>query len=144
MSVSGDLAIAGMAALLLIATHGGAYFWGKGAAERAHALEAAGDSVAGAGANAEVAGQVNEASGRLGQAGVRTATEAADARREIERYAAAAPAPGRVGGGALVDPGLSRDLLCRIERLRSIAEGPACRDAAAHRPVPGAADGRGV
>lgn len=143
MSLRIYLIAAACGAAALSATHGAAYLMGRASVIQREALSDARDTAAAGEANAHVGARVNEAGGRLGQAGMRTAQEAADARREIERHAAPAQA-GTVGAGALVDPGLSRPLLCRIERLRGNAEGPACADAAAHRAEPGAEDGRGV
>lgn len=52
-----------------------------------------------------------------------------DGRRQIQNHTAA-PAPGTVGRGALVDPGIGQPLLCRVERLRNEAPSEACGRAA--------------
>jgi hypothetical protein len=78
--------------------------------------------------NTTIATDAGQASSDFGDLQLRTRTEAADGRREIERHSAL-PAQGTVGAGALVDPGLGVAVLCRIERLRALPASAQCHPA---------------
>ncbi len=77
-------------------------------------------------ANANVNAASAAAASDFSDLQLRTRTEAYDARRDIAN--APAPAEGRVGADALVDPALGRAVVCRIERLRGEVS-PQCRPA---------------
>lgn len=117
----------------LAATHSAAYFVGRSHQAAQEALSDARDERAANTANARTQDAVSEAGGRHATNAIRLGREAANARLELETFDGA-PAPGTVGSDARIDPGVGRPLLCRIERLRSVSDGPACADAAAHQP----------
>lgn len=116
-------------AALFASMFGCAWLGGRNAAETERRIEDA-DFAADVAASGKLVSDA-AAAAAADQSGLelRLRTEAADGRREIERYAAP-PAEGSVGAGAVVDPGLGRAVLCRIERVRgTAAPGAGCEPA---------------
>lgn len=104
--------------------------YGAGGERARHEAELA-QASANAGAsevNAETTNDVAQATDRLGGEVSRTNREAADARLAINAHDTPPP-PGLAGKRTRIDPALARIALCRVERVRGLAETPACSSA---------------